>query len=220
MIEGLIGILIALILFVWVLFFYKRKPNPAIAKPLNKFMTNEGFRSVGTSDPLLKPVKDVFRVTKYHAYIEQAFLRDYDNSLICWISTSTEGANNAIVSIIPQTIKTDKWIILYLPSLQGGLGSVVRKGYEKMVLSSDFSKISSKVFGYKDGEFDLYMKDSAVTPPFNHKFISALKQCGDMVIRSNGMIAVLERIYPYSNRIWEQEAKEILRVTDLIRGNI
>ncbi|MCX7989011.1 MAG: hypothetical protein N2647_06185 [Thermodesulfovibrio sp.] len=220
MIEGLFGIFLAFLIFILVLFFGKRKPNQKIAILLNKAMSSQGFINLNLSEPIIQSIREAFKFTApYQVFIEQAFYRPQDDLIICWISTNTESNNNTLVSVIPQKIKTGKWILLYLPSMQGRIGNIARKAYE-LSLSSAFNKVKPEIFGQLNKEFDIFIKNNETIPLFHMDFFNVIKQFGNTVIRSSGSFLLIERLSVIKNETWAQEIKELSKITQLIKDMI
>lgn len=219
MIEGLLGIFLAFVIFVLVLIFGKRKPNQKIAIPLNRALSSEGFIKLDLSDPKIQSIKEAFKATvPYPVFIEQAFHRIQDDLIICWIS-NTKGDNNDLISVITQKIKTGKWILLYYPSLQGRIGNIIRKVHE-LSISWGFTKVRPEVFGQSTTQFDLYIRKNESIPLFHSEFFDVLKQSGNVIIRSSGSVLLIQKISLIKGETWEQEIKELLRVTQLVRDMI
>lgn len=218
MIEGLLGILLAFVIFVLVLFFGKRKPNQKVAIPLNKALSSEGFINLELSDPKIQSVKEALKsIVLYPVFIEQAFHRPQDDLMICWVS-NTEGDNNSLISVIPQKIKTGRWILFSMPSIKGKIANIFRKGNELSLSSAGFNKVEHYFSDQSINYSELYVHKNSFTPTFHSDFYNVLQQCGNVVIRSTGSNILIERISPYRSESWEQEVRELLRITQLIRG--
>ncbi len=209
---------VAFIIFVLVLLFAKRKPDPNIASELNAVMRLQGFTMIDSSDSILKPVREAFSLTAYPVYIEQAYHRAQDGILICWVSTSTDGANNSLISVITQTVPTGSWILLHLPSIQGMALNIVQKGYEGLILSKGFNKVKGESLSPSMVEFSLYLKDGDPIPRFKEGFIHLIRQFGNLTIRSTGSIVIVERISITRSETWEREAYETLRIAQSLKG--
>lgn len=216
MIEGLLGIFLAFVVFILVLFFGKRKPNQKVAIPINKALSHEGFINLDLSHPKIQSVKEAFKATvPYNIFIEQAFHRTQDDLIICWVS-NTEGDNNSLISVIPQRVKTGRWILFYLPSIKGKIGNILRKGNELSLSSSGFNKVEHYFSDQSIKYSELYIHKNSFTPTFHSDFYNVLQQCGNVVIRSTGSNILIERISPYRSESWEQEVKELLKITQLM----
>jgi hypothetical protein len=220
MIEGLIGMALAFVIFVLVLLFAKRKPDAKIASELNKIMKIQGFTTIDSSDPTLKPVREAFSLTAYPVYIEQAYHRTQDGLMICWVSTSSDGANNSLASVIPQKVFTGRWILLHLPSIKGAVLNIIQKGYEKIILSRGFNKVKGELLPSSMVEFNLYLQDGDSIPRFTEEIIHFIRNSGNLVIRSTGSSLIIERISITRSETWEREASEILRISQSIKGLI
>lgn len=150
MIEGLLGIILAIVIFILVLFFVKRKPDQKIAFELNNTMTSLGFTNLELSNPKIKAIREALRLTApYPVYLEQAFHRIKDDLIICWITTSTESNNNALVSVLTQKIKTGRWILFNLPSIKGKVSNIINKSYELSLSSLNFTKVNNHFWSIK-----------------------------------------------------------------------
>lgn len=220
MIEGLLGIFLAFVIFILVLFFGKRKPNQKVAIPINKALSHEGFINLDLSDSKIQPVKEAFKATvPYPIFIEQAFHRPQDDLMICWIS-NTEGGNNDLISLIPQKVKTGRWILFSIPAIKGKIGNIFRKSNELSLSTAGFKKIEHHFFAQSIEHLELYIHKNDFIPSFHSDFYNVLQECGNVVIRSAGSNILIERISPYISESWEQEVRELLRITKLIRGMI
>lgn len=176
MIEGLFGIFLAFLIFILVLFLGKRKPNQKIAVLLNKAMSSLGFINLDLSEPIIQSVREAFKFTApYQVFIEQAFYRPQDDLIICWISNSTDGNKNAIVSVIPQKIKTGKWILFYIPSIRGKISNIIQKGNELSLSSLGFIKVRNYSFDQSIKHFELYIHKNGSMPTFHSDFYDVLQ---------------------------------------------
>ncbi len=220
MIEGLLGIFLAFVIFILVLFFAKRKPNQKVAIPINKALSQEGFINLDLSDSKIQSAKEAFKsIVPYSVFIEQAFYRPQDDLIICWVS-NTEGDNNALISVIPQKVKTGRWILFSIPAIKGKIGNIFRKSNELSLSTAGFKKIEHHFFAQSIEHLELYINKNDFIPSFHSDFYNVLPQCGNVVIRSTGSKVLVERISPYRSESWEQEVRELLRVTQLILGMV
>jgi len=216
--EGLLGIFLAFLIFILVLFFVKRKPDQKVAFEIKSVMTSLGFINLEPSNPKIQEIREAFRITApYPVYLEQIFHRIKDDLIICWISTSTESNNNALVSILPQKNKTTKWILFNLTSVKGKMGNIIKKGYELSLSSLNFTKVNNHFWGQTNQHFTLFVHKNEPVPSFKSEFFNLLQQCGDVIIRSSGTIILIERISATIDEPWEQEAKELVRITQLLK---
>jgi len=217
MIEGLLGIILAIVIFILVLFFVKRKPDQKIASEINRVMTSLGFINLELSNPKIKEIREAFRLTApYPVYLEQVFHRIKEDLIVCWITTTTESNNNALVSIIPQKIRTGKWILSNIPSVKGKIANIISKSYELSLSSLNFTKVNNHFFGQSNNHFTLYVHKNDPLPSFKNEFFNVLEQCGDVIIRSSGTIVLIERILVVRDETLEKEAKELVRITQLL----
>lgn len=218
MIEGLLGILLAFVIFILVLFFGKRKPDQKIYTVLNKVMQSLGFSNLEHSNPEVQAIKEALKLTIPHlVYLEQAFYRSDDDLIVCWINKRIESDNNALISVIPQKMKTGNWILANLPSIKGKIGNIINKSYELSLSSLKFTKLDSHFFGQPTNQFALFVHKNEPLPSFSSEFFNLLQQVGNVIIRSSGKILLIERISVFRDETWEQEAKELLRITKLFR---
>ncbi len=219
MIDALIGVSITFLIVVLGLLFWKRKPDPKIAVPINNILTSQGFILLDQSDPIIKEIKDAFRSTAYTGYVEQAYRRMSDDYVVCW-TTDSEDTTNRLIAKIPQTRISGAWILFFLPSIKGIGEKIIRKGFELSVSdfsSFKFSKVKPDILD-QSVQFDLYIQDGTSMPSFKSDFLNLLPQCGNIVLRSTGSIVLLERISIHRTETWEQEARELLRITQLLKG--
>ncbi|QGU32692.1 hypothetical protein [Thermochromatium tepidum] len=220
MIEGIIGMLVALLVFVLIALFSKRTPNPAIALPLNTVMTSQGFTLLDSADPILKAIKDAYRLTGTTAFIEQTYKRPKDGCIICWLADS-DGANNHLVAALIQN-KTDDtgiWVMLCLPGLQGAGGNLIRKSFALSLSSSALQRIESGA-GQAGRGCELYVKRGDPLPSFKEGFLDLLQSCGNLILRVMDSVILIERLSLNRTETWEREAKELLRLTEALRAGL
>lgn len=215
MIAGIVGMLVAFLIVVLVILFGKRKLDPTISLPLNNFLTSQGFTLVDPTDPILKAIRDACRLTMYSAYIEQVYKRAGDDCVVCWLGDS-DGTTNHLVAAIPKANKSGTWVMLFIPGMKGMSGNFIRKSFE-LSLSSNFTKMEPGVLGQSAIQGDLYVKSGDSMPSLKDEFVNLLPQCGNMILRSAGFTVLVERLSLNKTETWEQEARELLRITELLK---
>lgn len=211
MIAGIVGIIVAFLIFVLVLLLTKREPNPKIAVPLNQFLTSQGFVLLDPSDPMIKTIKDDFRAIGFTSFVEQTYKRSSDNCVVCW--TTNYDNENRFIALIPQTIQSGAWILFFFPTIKGIGEKIVRKGFEISV-GHQFSKINLDI------PFDLYIQNGTSMPPFKADFFTLLLQCGNIILRSTGSIVLIERVAITMRETIEQEVRELLKITQLLKEHL
>jgi hypothetical protein len=218
MMEGLLGIFLAFLIFILVLFFVKRKPDQKVALEIKNAMKSFGFINLEPSNPKIQEIREAFRLTApYPVYLEQVFHRIKDDLIICGFSKSTESNDNSLVSLLTQKIRTSKWILFNLTSVKGKIGNIIKKGYELFLLSLNFTKVNNYFWGKSNKNFTLFINKNELVPFFINEFFNVLQQCGDVIIRSSETIILIERISATKDEPWEQEAKDLIRITQLLK---
>lgn len=219
MIEGMIGMFIAVLIFIFIILFSKAKPNPTIAIPLGNFLAEQGFVLLDLSNSLFKEISSVLRSTAHNSFIVQMYKRDSDQIVVCWISDS-DGGTNSLVAAIPKTGSRGPWIIVSLPTIKGTGANLIRKLFEvsgSKYKGLAFSRVESNSLGQS---IDLYIPRGAEIPRFKDELINLISQLGNVIIRSAGRMVLVERLSINRNETWEQEARELLRVTKLLECHL
>ncbi|MEJ5299535.1 MAG: hypothetical protein WHS38_00930 [Thermodesulforhabdaceae bacterium] len=216
MIAGIVGILVAFLVFLLVILFWKRKPNPTIAIPLSNFLTSQGFTPVDSSDPVIKSIRDAYSLTTYGIFIEQVYRRVGDDLTVCWL-TDSHGTTNHLVAAIPKMDKNGTWVMLHLPGIKGMSGNFIRKLFGFSLSSSNLEKVESGISGKSATNCELYVKSGDPMPFFRDEFINLLPQCGNIILRSTESITLVERLSIHVTETWEQEAGELLRTANLLK---
>ncbi|MGC8719445.1 MAG: hypothetical protein ACP5TY_05495 [Thermodesulforhabdaceae bacterium] len=217
MIAGIIGIFVAFLIFVCIILFAKPKPDPTIAVPLNNFLTQQGFVPVDQSDSVFNEISNALRSTAHNSLIVQMYRRYSDDIVVCWVSNSN-GHNNNLVAVAPQTVQTEPWIMLSLPSIKGMGANFIRKFFELSGLKSNrsvFSKVEPSITGQS---IDLYIPKGGGIPSLNSELINLIPRLGNIILRSTGNKLLVERISINREETWEQGARELIRITQLVRG--
>jgi len=215
-IAGIIGISVAFLIVVLVILFGKKKLDPTISVPLNNFLTSQGFTLVESTDPIFRSITDACRLTMHAAYIEQVYKKAGDDCAVCWLR-NVNGPTNHLVAAIPKANNSVAWIMLFIPGLKGVGGNIIRKSFG-LSLPRHFRKMESGASGQSAIQYDLYVKGGESMPSFKDEFIQLLPQCGNMILRSTGSMMLVERISLNKTETWEQEAIELLRITELLKA--
>ena len=216
MIAGIIGIFVAFLIVVLVILFGKKKLEPTISIPLNNFLTSQGFTLVEPTDPTFMKITDACRLTMQPVYIEQVYKRVGDDYVVCWLR-NVNGPTNHLVVAIPNPNNSGAWIMLFIPGLKGMSGNIIRKSFE-LSLPRHFRKMELGPWGQSAIQYDLYVKGGESMPYFKDEFIQLLPQCGNLILRSTGSLMLIERFSLNRAETREQEARELLRITELLRG--
>lgn len=215
MVAGVIGMAVALGIFLLVLFLAKPKPNPAIADPLKAVLISLGFTFMETTDPLLPEINATLRATAYAGTLEQAYRRSIDDLVVCWVSDSD---NNHLVSMIAQPFPSEPWILLYLPAAKGMIGSIVRKMFDVALSPSHFVRVEPEVLGTSSTRFELYSPPRVAPPSFEAKFVNMLRHCGNLILRSSGQRLLIERLSLSPQEPWEEEIRQLVRLTMMLQN--
>ncbi len=136
--------------------------------------------------------------------------------MVCWIADS-DGSNNSLLSAIPQRDSAGDWVLFLLPTLKGISGQVIRKGFELSLPSSGLSKARLDSLSQSGIEYDLYVLSGSSMPTFCEGFVSLIHRLGNIVLRSSQGIVLVERVSISRSETWEQEARELLRITKLLK---
>ncbi len=217
MIAGLIGMLAALIVFVLIALLSGRRIDPKIAGPFNLFLTEIGFAPIRSSDPIYKKIRDALRLTQYLGYVEQIYRRAQDDCVLVW-TLDSEDTNHRVIALIAQTPPSAPWVLCLFPGLTGSLRNIVRKTFALSLSGSGFRRIEMADLGSLNQQADLYAQGNNALPSFSKGFTDRLQQCGNIVLRSDGSLVLLERIALGTERL-EQGTRELLRLRDLLAAD-
>jgi hypothetical protein len=80
---------------------------------------------------------------------------------------------------------------------------------------SVFSKVEPSILGQS---IDLYIPKGGGIPSLNNEFINLIPRLGNIILRSTGNKLLVERISINREETWEQGARELIRITQLVRG--
>jgi len=218
MIAGIIGMIVAFVIVVLVIFWGKRKLDPTISLPLHNFLTSQGFTVIDRTDPIFDAIAAACRLTLCDSYIEQIYKRAGGDYAVCWLS-NVNGPTKHLVAAIPKADNRGTWVMLFIPGMRGVSGKIIRKGVE-LTLSSKFRKAQAGVLGQSAMEYDLYVEKNDQITPLGDGFFHLLPQCGNVIIRSAGPIVLVERISLNRAEGGDQEAGELLRITELLKSRL
>ena len=219
MIAGIVGMLAAVVIFILIAVFSAQKANPTIALPLGNFLTSQGFSRIDASTPLFKEISNILSSTADDTFISQIYQKKTENILVCWC-TNSDGSDNAILGVLPQDFSTTPWMLLSLPTIGGLSAALIRKSFAALGKKSKRSSFSKAEVGLYGESIDLYLPENGKIPAFPERFINALPQFGNILLRSMGKLILVERLSVSRSDSWEDEAKHILQLTQKIKFSL